>query len=302
MARSFAPTIPLVPYIGVPYSKSIALCDPTRRNSKMVPLQIDWLSYGASSNRPDIGVVVNLQGGGVVPTVISAVMSVFIDNTENNTPIYVAFPDTGFVAVCAPNSSIFLPVITQGVQCVVYSLGMATGQIPNTLIFLFDTIIQGFQDLEQELVFPQWLQSLNSQRAYNLFSVGYGSPALGESILTDFINPSDATPQGMFNSPRASGFFVLTSVECSVSALKHTTSNSSLGFQIKSTGPSGGLMFWNYGYLAGTFIPYAILSSLTGLQLRLDATEQWQWLNLNPWPVVGAQGQAQLKYMFTYVP
>lgn len=92
-------------------------------NGRAVPVDIDWTIYGAPVGG-SIGLTLDLTGINVVNE-LNQCVSVYIDNIGNNTPIYVLFPDTLFVAPCAANSAVWMPVATNGRRVIIYSVGQS---------------------------------------------------------------------------------------------------------------------------------------------------------------------------------
>lgn len=172
---------PTKTYIGVPFSQPINLCG-GRVPAKICPLSINWLVYGVSSSVPNMGVTVNLDALSPAP-ILSKIVSVYIDNTDSAIPIFVLFPDTGFVAVAQPNSTLWLPVLTKSTRCVVYGVGFVTGAIPETLVYLCDEYVSGMVDIERLFTYPQFRSSMRIP-SQNIFSTGYNAPALGDQTIT----------------------------------------------------------------------------------------------------------------------
>lgn len=261
--RSFA-GIPVKPYIGIPYSKPIDLCG-GRLPAKICPLDINWLSYGASSSVPNMGVSVNLETQTPAP-ILTKIVSVFIDNTNSIVPIFIYFEDTGFVAVAQPNSTLWLPVLTGLTRCVVYGVTFATGAIPVTRIFLCDQYVEGFSDIERLLTFPQFRAS-GDIPSESLFTNGYGSPTLGDRSagMTAQFNVLSTTPafsQGVLIPYTTPGKIIsINSLYGFVSGAELIGSGSAYqsiylqnltntyfisGLNIQSDPPSPTVVFWNH--------------------------------------------------------
>lgn len=297
MARTFF-NIPTQPYVGVLYKKPVALCDPTRKISNMVPVDIDWNVYGASSNKPNIGITLNMVAQNNVPSLLAAIMSVYIDNTNSNVPIFVYFPDTQFTAVCGPNTSQFIPVITGATSAIIFALGMATGSIPYTKIFFFDTIVQGFADVEKQYTFPQWRASPAIQRGSTFFTEGYGSPALGDQTQSAYIPITNLNPITLFGGAQSSGRIYLTHCFVYMSNLTTGATTFTLNYRIETV--TSQLFLWTVQTIANTSIVYANLFSASAMQLVLDATLLWQFTsNLQ---VAGQRGGTTCVVNWTYQP
>ena len=108
MSINFA-GIPSAQYIGTPYALAMQIAG---KQGYCSPLTFNWIAYGVNSALPNLSVNVNLQGN-QVRQVLDKIRSVYIDNTGSSVPIYVQFPDTGFVVACQSYSAGWYPVRVQ---------------------------------------------------------------------------------------------------------------------------------------------------------------------------------------------
>ena len=298
MARSFI-GIPVSPYVGVPYTVPYAPCNPNKKNGNLVPLFIDWATYSGSSLKPNVGVSVSLVVG--VQNALNAIAAVYIDNTNSNAPIFVAFPDTGFVAVCGPNTASYIPVITGVVQCVIYALGITTGLVPKTIVFLLDTPVSGFAEVEKQFVFPQLLASPNNQRNANLFTAGFNSPALGDQTQTNGIFLKSNVNQNFFTSPKPSGLFILTNLTLYIAAIAVGAVSTDLNWGLYDV-TTGDILFQAaFAALANQTLIFGSLLNMSAMQVKLDATHEWAMYSITA-VAPPATGLAVMICNWTYQP
>ena len=132
----FLASVQGVPLQTNPIAQPLYLKSPHPANSKptRISVTIDWSDYGAPATSA-IGINVNLQLGNNQAQAIDSIRSVYIDNTFSDVPVYVFFPDSGFVAVAAPNSVTVQPVITSVQTALVYAEGFTDVAPTTTVIF-----------------------------------------------------------------------------------------------------------------------------------------------------------------------
>ena len=125
-----------VPLRDNPVAQPLYLKQPHPQYSKptRITVTIDWSKYGAPTTQ-QIGVAVNLVAGNNQQQNIDSIRSVYIDNSFSNVPIYVYFPDSGFVAVAAPNTVSVQTVMTSVPQALIYSEGFEDVPPVTTVIF-----------------------------------------------------------------------------------------------------------------------------------------------------------------------
>ncbi|MDE2020114.1 MAG: hypothetical protein KGJ13_07250, partial [Patescibacteria group bacterium] len=121
MSRNFA-GFGQVQYIGTPYVVPIKLAG---ISGVVCPLRFDWFSYGASSLKPNINVLVNMDVQQCAK--MDVIRSVYIDNLGSDNPIYVFFPDTGCTVSAKPNSEGWYPAYTNAKTVWVVGLGFVSG-------------------------------------------------------------------------------------------------------------------------------------------------------------------------------
>lgn len=186
-------TFPNQPFIGTLYGVPIPLClsKPDANGPKAVPIRIDWAQYGASSNKPNVGVVVNFQANNVSPA-IPAIRSLYIDNTFSDVAVYVQFQDTLFTITVPPRAVVMSPVFSNLMQFVVYAEGFFTGRVPTTTIFASNVEQPGYMiptdfttAVDQTFLFSsiQAVTNKPSPAVYTFLNVPLGLPATDRLIV-----------------------------------------------------------------------------------------------------------------------
>src|SRR5580704_7932466 len=94
-------------YIGIPETQGIKLAG---IKGVVIPLLFQWISYGASTAKPNINVLVNVNNQACIA--MDQIRSVYIDNLGSDQPIYVNFPDTNYTIAAKPNSEGWYPAYT----------------------------------------------------------------------------------------------------------------------------------------------------------------------------------------------
>lgn len=128
--------IRVVPYVGTPFAQPVQIGGIAAR---VAPIGINFLTYGANSANPNLGVSVSLFGGNV--KLLSSVKSVYIDNDNSNVPIYVTAMDTGFTVSAAPQTSGWYLIATNNYQFQVTGIGFSDNNQPQVAIFFCDQFI-----------------------------------------------------------------------------------------------------------------------------------------------------------------
>ena len=272
MGKSFA-GFPTVPYIGAAYGIPSSQCRPSAVPPGLAPFYIDWNNYNASSTNNKIAVAINILTGRNTPP-IDVIQSVFIDNNDSLVPIYVYFPDTQFVASMPPNSSGWIRVLTNGLTAMICGDGFATGQIPKTYVMFSNVNMASFIDPQIQAVNPLYKASPAISRGNNIFTTGLGIPALGDQIKTISLSASSLVPI-IFLPIQTDGFYYINSMSVSQSnVLRNGAGTTTVDYQLYSTGASG-VIFDAYYAAGNNTVNFAILYQQSGLQVKLDATEQF---------------------------
>jgi len=110
-----------------------------------VRLDIDWSAapYLASTLNPVVAVEVDLLGS-AVQTPLDQIRSVYIDNSNSITPIYVQFPDTDFVIQCPPRSVAWQPVLTGQQKAIIMGVGFVSNLVPVSRIHFTNIDVAGY--------------------------------------------------------------------------------------------------------------------------------------------------------------
>lgn len=298
MAQNFTATIK--PYIGTFYKVPVMICGQT---ANMVPLQLNWTTY-LSPFATRMGVSVSLNNTQAGGTPIKRISSIYIDNTSSAVPIYVVFP-TGFVVTAAPYTATYSPVIVQDgdFNLTIYGDGFVSGVSVLTRVFLLDVTVPGFVDPEIQAVRPLYLASPTITNGVSIFTTGFGLPALGDQIANSNIDMTQNPPVAntLFSSPiSAGGYFYITSLNLTAFNVGSAT-DTPVRLRIQSTGASGNLFTWNFKSRNQASAAAALnLCIMSGMNLKIQANETWQFIFDG---IVGGNlqsGNAQLNIAYTY--
>jgi hypothetical protein len=294
MARSFA-SIVAQPYNLALYGLPINLGLKKIAQPKMVVANIAWANYGASVAVPNVGVFVNLLQGVVNP--LDRILSIYIDNTNSNIPVYVQFQDTGFTVSCPPNSEVWSPVITNLLSAKIYGEGFTVGTQPSTNVFFLNTIVNPFGTSEVPTSYPQYLASTNVIGADPIFGARYGNPALGDLTYNALLNLA-SIPGEVIVLPASllGGVFIINSVDFTVANFGGAAGYGVLSLYDPIT---TGVYFASILYCNGTAVPFIRPYQNSGFNVKLDATHSYYFalivgLNLT--------GFATMNIQYTYQP
>jgi len=288
MAMRFGGSIPTTNHSGIPFAMPTAICTKGTQAPAQVAIAIDWLVVWTQLLQPGTaGVHVNLSGTTPNAATLDKIRSIKIDNTFSVSSIYVVFPDTDDVITCPPQTVVTMPVNTNAQKAIVYAQGLQQGYLPYTRIYFFNVAQPPSVDPAIQQVFPQYKGSPTIQRnATEILTPGYGSPALGDQTVTynfgNVIIPQILVP-ALFLTP-STGFIYLTHVDYAVYGEFSALGIGSGELYVESTGASGTLNYFGLGSnrvangTGGGFPDYTrnTLLRLSGMNLKLDATETWQ--------------------------
>jgi hypothetical protein len=152
--------IPVKAFADRYQSEPISLCKPVTNPMppSTVSVVVDWSQQPLTIGVPGsgAGVRVNFDVGSAAPAVIlDRVQSVYIDNTQSSLSIYILFPDTGFKAICKPFSEKLFPVLSNGLEAIIYgiNIGFVTPATPNakTLVLFSNVLVPPINDSENAL-------------------------------------------------------------------------------------------------------------------------------------------------------
>lgn len=294
MSRSFI-GFGQVPYIGQPFTNPIKLSGIA---GTQLPLLFNWLIYGASTLRPNINVLVDIDNA--VCRAMDQVRSVYIDNLGSDNPVYVYFPDTGYTVAAKPNSEGWYPAFTNAKKIWIIGEGFLTGDIPTAFVILCNIALPASVNTEIDNAVALWRASPTISRGSTIYNSTLGIPALGDQLFT--ANPLSATVIGdtvpLWNSPYASGFLYITSIVIYGLGVSNAVLNSG-AMVLESTGIAGVLATPRWiqqptippGYVGEIF-------RLTGLQTKLDAAQSWRARTIT----AGDGGTIQIYSSFTQQP
>lgn len=267
-------------YIGQPQTQPIKLGN---IQGQAVPLLFQWISYGASTAKPNINILVDVSRQPCVR--LDQIRSVYIDNLGSNNPVYVNFPDTNYTVVAQPNSEGWYPAYTNAREFWVIGEGFFTGSIPQTFIIISNLPIQPSVNVEIAQSVELWKASPTISRGTTIYNSLYGTPALGDQMFASALldlSVSNAVT-GMWGTPYASGFIYITNLQIVLLTAHGSNAGETGALALESTGVGGILI--NPNFQAPEYPPSnagepiqnnLALVNLSGMQIKLDATQTWR--------------------------
>lgn len=228
MAFDFS-ALPTAPYLGkLIQPAAVSLCG-APKNPMTTPVLIDWQAYFggtgpfniATGNNGRAGVIVDLNNNtaGVQP--IEAIRSLYVDNTNNPTSVFIRFPDTDFVITVAAETSKCVPVFTNSLVFHVYTTAMVAalpvsiGAWPATKIFANNFTPQAFDYSEAPPSLGLFLRSSGGtgvpEGPYSsLQNNWFGPSAIADTVLSLYgpVTAAGLTywSHDIFNIPGRSNF------------------------------------------------------------------------------------------------
>lgn len=303
MSRSFL-GFGQVPYIGQPFTNPIKLAGIA---GLAIPLLFQWLSYGASTLTPSINVLVDCDTA--VCKNFDQIRSIYIDNLGSPNPVYVYCPDTGYTVSAKANSEGWYPAYTNSKKVWVVGQGFLTGNIPQAFIILSNIALLPNVNTEIDQAVALWRASPVITRGTSIYNNTFGIPALGDQFFSSSpLNLSTGIPPvNMWNTPYSSGFLYITNLQVNMFGSIPPTGSLIGNLVIESTGVAGQLILLaynsanSYGGFGNVYQsnPGVVnLLNMSGIQVKLDATQTWRMrLTLN----IGS-GFAQAISAFTQQP
>jgi hypothetical protein len=242
-------------------------------SGQSVPLLIPWGSYSISTS--NIGINVSLDGQGVQAS-LQQIRSVYIDNMQSSCPVYIVFPDTGYVVVAKENSAGWFPVYTNQYKIAIIALGIDPNAVPTTKVLITNVPIEASIDVEIDSAISQFLASPVIQRA-GIFNPSIGIPALGDQFQSvNLASQTNGATVGIFGTPLLAGEFIyVTSCFCTINMF---VPNTSVQVTIESTGASGILFQQTITVPAGEVLLNSPFLEMTG-QWKLDASQFYRVRN-----------------------
>lgn len=142
--------------------------------------------YGAGTNKPNVNVLVGMQGGGAqLP--IDQIRSVKIDNLGNDFPVYVFFLDSTDTIVAPPNTVVWEPVVTNQALANVVMLGATDAGLGQTRVYFCNIVVPPYVDAEIDQAVALWKASASISKGTILQNMNYGVPCLGDQTFDDSI-------------------------------------------------------------------------------------------------------------------
>jgi hypothetical protein len=285
-------------YIGTPYCRAMKLRGIT---GQIIPLLFQWISYGASTSKPNINVQVTLQSK-EIRNKLDQIRSVYIDNMGSNVPIYIYFPDTQYSIVAQPNSAGWYPAFTNDFVVWVIGEGFFTGSIPETRILISNLEIVPAVDIEIQQSVSLWKASPTINRGNNIFNTNFGVPSLGDQTVQATLDLTTLSAvHNLFGTPYSTGFIYINSMYVFTSGVGFGPVQGVASVVIESTGAAGTL------FAIPVFGPSNAVSNnwgggnntvldIKGCNIKLDATQQYDFrVAAN-----SAQGGISMIATFTY--
>lgn len=270
-------------YRLTPYAWPVKTFDKPTQKPLAVPLQIDWLVYFTAdgSNPANLAIAVDVASGNTAQGgVLDKIISVNIDNTNSTIPISVYFPDTKTTVSCAPQTVATLPCFTNGTNCFIIAQGLTAGFIPETQITFYNFFIPPIIDPQLQTVYPQLIGSPTIQRnSTQILTPGYGPAALGDQTQQFRLNLRLAQQFTLFGGARTSGFVYMTCVAVTFDQPSASVNGPTVTATIESTGAAGVLYSFPVFCPNGGVVNPTPLVSLSGFNLKLDATQTWLYKN-----------------------
>jgi len=289
MSQTFT-NITSFPYLGNVAGISAQPIKIKNLSGQSVPLVIPWALYSTSTF--NIGVQVNLGGQGLQNS-LQQIRSVYIDNMKSSCPVYILFPDTGYVVVAKENSAGWFPVYTNQYNFSIIALGIDPNNIPITKVLITNVAIDASVDVEIDSAIAQFLASSLIQRG-GTFNPQIGVPALGDQLFSTSLNSAiNGAVSTLWGTPLAVGEFVyVTSVFCTVNMF---AANTTIQAIIESTGLSGPIFNQVISVPAGSVLINSPFLNLQA-QWKLDASQTWRVRS----QVLGGAPQGQINFSFSY--
>jgi hypothetical protein len=254
-------------YIGTPQAAGVKLGGIA---SVIVPLLLQWISYGASTTNTNVNVLVDL--GSKPCDKLDQIRSLYIDNLGSNNPVYVYFPDSGYTVVAKPNSEGWYPVFTNQKTLWVIGEGFLSGDIPQTSIIVCNLFIPPQVNVEIDNAVALWKASPQITRGTTIYNSSLGIPALGDQFFASGqLNLNAGGSVGLWNTPYADGFLYVTGLNLN----SFGTTGGSVQVSIESTGVAGVLLAPTW-YGGAPTAGVSQIVNLSGMQIKLDATQTWR--------------------------
>lgn len=183
-----------------------------------VPIVIPWENYffgtgafaPATGNNGRGGIAFDLSSIASAVKPIDAIRSLYVDNSNNPTAVFIVFPDTGFALSVAAQETKYAPVFTNTLRFVVYSTAMVNalpiggpGIFPSTQIFANNFLSSAFEGGEAP---PSLGMYICSQPGSNPLGVGNTET----SIQSPFFAPGAIADQVFNNNSTVGVGFVFT--------------------------------------------------------------------------------------------
>jgi hypothetical protein len=164
VAYQFFPGTPFGAYQGKTATRAFQRGD---NNGYVIVNSIDWSDYATGgealgSDNPNFAVLIDWSASANVPQPF-ILQSLFVDNANSVTPVFVFFPDTLYTVEVEAGASGWFPVITNSPQAYVIAQGLVTNYLPVTTVMFTNLFIPPYTAVAQP----------------NFIGLKLASPALG---------------------------------------------------------------------------------------------------------------------------
>lgn len=246
----------------------------------MVQAVFPWLTYGASSTKPNVSALVsNINAGAGSRQLLDRIRSVRIDNLGVPVPVFVSFPDINYTVVAPPNSVVWDVVRTGQFNATVTVEGFTTATLntsPTTTVYFCNFDVVPFIDQEVNSSQSQRLSTANIA-TQPFFQGNFGVPALGDVPLGFNFNVNANTSFSISaNFDRTAAFLYITEFAVFVTS---PIIAGAAGFKgditLLSITPGGETIFdIGISLIANATQQPGLLFRMPG-QFKLDNTQTW---------------------------
>lgn len=249
-----------IPQIGVPINN----CKPVN-SPKVVSLSVAWNDYSPVSLTAitKTSIPINLSSGVKPP--LDRIVAVYIDNTGNDNPVFILFPDTGYSISIDANNQQWFPVITNA-----YNIVLACsyiGTVGTTQFIFTDAPISPIDSGIFDKVYPQWAASnLLITELSNEFRL----PALGDRIYANTLNAfAGAIELNMYRATAGATYTHIKSLNVIFTNNAGALVNELITFSI-SGNPIGATNFIFRAYVSVPVNTSLVLCNMSGMDLFTD--------------------------------
>lgn len=262
-------------------------------------MTIPWRIYDVGASKTAAAVVVNFKSGNAPVVLLDQIRSVYIDNLNNNVPVYVYFPDTDFTVPCKPNATAWMPVIADQQAAVIIGQGFTDNDRDAvTKVMFTNVMLPPYVDDELPQSVSLYRASPEIQRGNTIYNSRFAPPALGDQTRQALVNIAPAgNLTAMILPAQLSGVYIVTNILLTGSAITSSITVQLGQAFIESTGPSG-ILYQTFFVGASGTVLFDEFLNIQPAQIKLNATEEWRLRS----GTVMVGGILELVFNFTYLP